>query len=157
MNQPSNESGLSSSWLLIAGLLLGAALLGFMAWDSSAARREHVAASGNVIELTAANWQSEVVQSKVPVLIDFGATWCLPCRQLEPTINRLAERFKGKVKVGKVDVDKSPEIAERHGVSGIPHIFIYHAGQQQESLPGPRSEDFYVKRLDTLLAHVGGR
>lgn len=157
MEQPPKESGLSSSWLLIAGLLLGAALLGFMAWDSSSARRDHAAATGEVIEVTGANWQSEVLDSKVPVLVDFGATWCGPCRELAPTIDRLAEHYKGQVKVCKVDIDKAPDIAQRLGITGVPHVFIFYAGQKQESLPSVRPQEAYTRKLDALLAHIGGR
>jgi len=159
MDQPPKESGFSSSWLLIAGLLLGAgaALLGFMAWDSSSKREHASAGSGAVIELTAANWRSEVLESKVPVVVDFGATWCGPCRDLAPTIDRLAERYKGKVKVCKVDVDKASDIAREYGISGIPNVMIFDAGQKQESLEGLRSENTYVRKIDALLAHLGGR
>jgi thioredoxin 1 len=157
MNQPRLESGLASSWLLIAGLFLGAALLGFMAWDSSAAKRDYAAASGDVVEVTGANWQSEVLESKVPVLVDFGATWCGPCRDLAPTIDRLAEQYKGQAKVCKVDIDKAPEIAKRLGITGVPHVFIFYAGEIQESIPSVRPKEVYTRKLDALLAHIGSR
>jgi thioredoxin 1 len=157
MDQPPKESGFSSSWLLIAGLLLGAALLGFMAWDSSSKREHTFSGSGEVIEVTAANWRSEVLESKVPVLVDFGATWCGPCRDLAPTIDHLAAQYKGQVKVCKVDIDKAPEIAQRLGITGVPHVFIFYAGEKQESLPNARPKEVYTRKLDALLAHLGGR
>jgi thioredoxin 1 len=152
MDQPPKDSGFSSSWLLIAGLLLGAALLSFMAWDSTVAKRDRTAGSAEVIEVTDANWQSEVLQSKVPVLVDFGATWCGPCRALAPTIDRLAERYKGKVKVCKVDVDKAPELAEKFHVNGIPYLMVVIGGKHQAIERNMISEAGLAKTLDDVIA-----
>src|SRR5207247_3187192 len=74
-------------------------------------------ANANVIELTAANWEQEVAKSDKPVLVDFWAVWCGPCRMLAPTIDKLADQFAGKVKVGKLNTDHSPEIAVKDGIN----------------------------------------
>lgn len=87
-------------------------------------------ASANVITLNNDNWQSEVVNSKVPVFVDFWASWCGPCRALSPTIDKLADQFVGKVKVGKLNTDESQEIAIRYGISSIPAILIFNGGEE---------------------------
>src|SRR5882757_6738944 len=79
-------------------------------------------ASANVLELTTGNWEDEVVKSDKPVLVDFWAVWCGPCRQLGPTIDKIANVFAGKVKVGKLNTDQAQEIAIRHRISAIPQL-----------------------------------
>jgi thioredoxin 1 len=82
-------------------------------------------ASANVVELTADNWETEVVKSDKPVLVDFWAVWCGPCRALAPTIDRLADQYAGKVKVGKLNTDEAPDIAVRYGISSIPQVMLF--------------------------------
>jgi len=77
-------------------------------------------ASPNLKEFTSDNWQQEVVQSDLPVVVDFWAPWCGPCRQLTPIIERIATQFAGKVKVGKLNVDDAPDVATQFGVTSIP-------------------------------------
>ena len=80
------------------------------------------------IELTVDNFQSEVVQSPIPVLIDFWAPWCAPCRMLGPVIDQLADEYAGRLKVGKVNVDEAGALAEQHGISSIPTLVLYKDG-----------------------------
>jgi thioredoxin 1 len=87
-------------------------------------------ASANVIELTTENWEKEVVQSDKPVLVDFWAVWCGPCRLLAPTIDAIAEQFKGKIKVGKLNTDDHQDIAVRYGISAIPQVMIFKGSDQ---------------------------
>ena len=80
------------------------------------------------IILNAGNFETEVLQSDIPVLVDFWATWCGPCRMLAPTISRIAEEQEGKVKVCKLDVDEIPEIAAKYGISSIPTLKFFKKG-----------------------------
>ncbi len=80
------------------------------------------------IILTKQNFEQEVLQSDKPVLVDFWATWCGPCRMLAPTIEKIAEEQEGVVKVGKVDVDEEPELAVKYGISSIPTLMVFKDG-----------------------------
>ncbi|MFO0807116.1 MAG: thioredoxin [Gemmataceae bacterium] len=82
-------------------------------------------ASQNVAEFTVDNWQKDVVESDQPVLVDFWAPWCGPCRMLTPIIDRVADQFAGKAKVGKVNVDENPDLAMKYDVTTIPRIMIF--------------------------------
>ena len=82
------------------------------------------------ITLTAENFEQEVIQSELPVLVDFWATWCGPCRMVGPVVAEIAEEFEGKVKVGKVNVDDEEELAERFGVQSIPTIILFKGGEE---------------------------
>ena len=109
-------------------------------------------ASANVVELTTANWEQEVVKSDKPVLVDFWAVWCGPCRALSPTIDKLADQFAGKVKVGKLNTDDNNEIAIRYGISSIPSVLLFNGGDQpSEKLVGVRPEGEFVKMLNRVL------
>jgi thioredoxin 1 len=110
-------------------------------------------ASANVVTLTAANWEQEVVKSDRPVLVDFWAVWCGPCRQLSPTIDKIADDFNGKVKVGKLNTDDAQEIAARYRISAIPQIMIFKGSDQpvERPSPGVKSEADIVKLLNKVL------
>jgi thioredoxin 1 len=109
-------------------------------------------ASANVLELTTENWQKEVVESTVPVLVDFWAPWCAPCRALGPTIDKVADQFAGRAKVGKLNIDENQEIAIRYGISGIPQLFFFHGGDQPMSrFAGLKGEPELAKELNRLL------
>jgi thioredoxin 1 len=107
-------------------------------------------ASANVKEFTSANWQSEVENSAQPVLVDFWAPWCGPCRAIAPTIERIADQFAGKVKVGKLNTDEAQELAVNFRISGIPTILIFKGGKETTRL-GPSSEAEFVRALNSVL------
>jgi thioredoxin 1 len=110
-------------------------------------------ASENVLNLTADNWEQEVVKSDVPVLVDFWAVWCGPCRQLTPTIEKIANDFVGKVKVAKVNTEDAPEIAAKYRISAIPQIMVFKGSDQPIDRPSPgvKSEAEIVKMLNRVL------
>ena len=81
------------------------------------------------IVLNNSNFQSEVLESDVPVLVDFWATWCMPCRMLAPVVEEIAEAAAGKYKVGKVNVDEAPQLAQKYGIMNIPTVMVFKNGQ----------------------------
>ena len=90
------------------------------------------------IKLTTANFDNEVIKSDIPVLVDFWATWCGPCRMLGPVIEELAEEYEGKVKVGKVNVDEEPALAAKFDISSIPTVMLFKNGKVTETVVGFR-------------------
>ena len=90
----------------------------------------------NATAVKTADFEKEVLQSEVPVLVDFWAPWCPPCRAISPTLDVVASEFEGKAKIVKVDVDDEPEVAARYGVSSIPALLLFKGGQQVGQLVG---------------------
>jgi thioredoxin 1 len=88
------------------------------------------------VELTSATFDEEVLRSEVPVLVDFWAAWCGPCRQVAPVMDRIAEEYEGAVKVAKVNVDAEPGLAASFGVSSIPTIALFEPGQPPKAVVG---------------------
>ena len=99
-------------------------------------------ASENVFNFGDDNFDAEVLKSSVPVLVDFWATWCAPCKAIAPTIDALAAEFAGKVKVGKVNVDESQSIPSTYGVRGIPTLILFKDGKVVDQVVGavPKSQ-----------------
>jgi thioredoxin len=108
------------------------------------------------IEITEATFDSEVGQSSEPVLIDFWAAWCGPCRAVAPVVESIADDYAGRLKVGKVDVDSEPGLAMRFGVSGIPAIMLFKGGQVVARAVGARPKAALVSAL-ALDDHVEGQ
>ncbi len=104
--------------------------------------------SDKVLALSDANFDREVLQSDLPVLVDFWATWCSPCKAIAPLIDTVADEYAGKIKVGKVNVDENPATPGKYGVRGIPTLILFKGGSVVDQVVGaiPKSQ------LDALIA-----
>ena len=107
--------------------------------------------AGNVVEFSDANFQSDVLESAVPVLVDFWAPWCGPCKALAPTIDTLATEFLGKVRVGKLNTDDNPGTPSNYNISGIPTVILFKGGEEVGRIVGLASKDKLVSSLNKLL------
>ena len=107
--------------------------------------------SDKIEAATDATYEETVVESDLPVLVDFWAPWCGPCRAVGPVLEQIAEKYAGKVKVVKVNVDENQQIAASLGVRSIPMIVLYSGGQIQETVIGARGANFFEGILDKLL------
>ena len=106
--------------------------------------------AGSVIEITDANFETEVKNSSQPVLVDFWAEWCGPCRMLAPTIEELAEEYKGRVKVGKLDTDASRDTATQFGINAIPTLILFNEGEAVDTKVGMVSKKELQAALDKV-------
>ncbi|HEX5446024.1 MAG TPA: thioredoxin [Pirellulales bacterium] len=106
----------------------------------------------NVTEFTDTNFQAEVVSSGQPVLVDFWAPWCGPCRMIAPLIEELASEYAGSVKVGKLNIDDSPNAAGQYGVSSIPTLMVFKGGEVVERFVGVQPKNRLQKALDAAKA-----
>ena len=103
------------------------------------------------IKLTTSNFEGEVVKSNVPVLVDFWATWCGPCRMVGPVISQIAQDYDGKIKVGKVDVDAEGALAAQYGIVSIPTIIMFVDGKPVDKLIGAHSQDDFEDMIEKYI------
>ncbi len=103
------------------------------------------------IEFTDANFDQEVLKSNVPVLVDFWAVWCGPCKMIAPFVEELAGEYQGKVKIGKVDVDNNPNISMTYGIRSIPTILIFRDGKIADQIIGAVPKQAIAQKLDAQL------
>jgi thioredoxin 1 len=103
------------------------------------------------IEVDVATFNREVRESQLPVLVDFWADWCAPCRMLAPIVEQLAEEYEGRLKVARLDVDANPELATEFGVMSIPTLMIFKRGEPVERLVGYRPKDQLKRAIDKVL------
>jgi thioredoxin 1 len=108
-------------------------------------------ASNAILEVTDANFDQEVLNSESPVLIDFWAAWCGPCRALAPVVDEIASSYQGRVKVAKMDVDKNMSTPQRYGVRGIPTLLIFKGGQVREQIVGFVPKEQIAQALEKNL------
>jgi thioredoxin 1 len=103
--------------------------------------------SASIVEGTDSNWKTEVESSGVPVMVDFWAPWCGPCRMVSPVIEKLAGKYSGKIKVVKVNVDDNQELAMKYDIMSIPTIMLFKDGKAVDKAIGAAPADFYEKLL----------
>lgn len=108
-------------------------------------------AGAATVEFTDTNFDSEVLKSDKPVLVDFWAEWCMPCKMLTPTIDQLATEYAGKAKVGKMDTDSNRQTALKYGINAIPTVILFKNGQPAQKFVGLTKKDAFKSALDALL------
>ncbi len=104
-----------------------------------------------VVVVSEDNFEQEVLQSDVPVLVDFWATWCVPCHMVAPIVERIAERYAGRLKVAKLDVDENQELAIRYQVMAVPTLLFFKNGQVVDRIVGAVGEQAIAQKVETLL------
>jgi len=109
-------------------------------------------ASENVKEFTDGNFEAEVLKSDQPVLVDFWAEWCMPCRNLAPVVESVADEFKGKARVGKVDTDANRGISMKYGITAIPTVIVFKSGQVVKKFVGFQKKDTLAAALTEAAA-----
>ncbi len=107
--------------------------------------------NNDVVVLTSDNWKQEVAESQVPVLVDFWAQWCPPCRMIGPAIDALAASYAGRAKVAKLDIDQNPDVAATFGVRSIPTLLVFKDGQVVDQQIGAVPQSFIARMLDQQL------
>jgi thioredoxin 1 len=103
------------------------------------------------VELTESNFEQEVIKATTPVLVDFWAVWCGPCKMIAPIVDELATEFEGKLKIGKVDVDNHQQIAMQYGIRSIPTLLIFNGGKVVEQIVGAAPKKALLDKLSKHL------
>ena len=110
--------------------------------------------SDYVTEVSDSSFDKDVLQSDKPVLVDFWAAWCAPCRMLEPTVDAVAEKYMENARVVKVNVDDNPSISQRYGIKGIPTLILFKGGKEEERVVGATSKEAIARMIEKHVAGV---
>ena len=105
----------------------------------------------NEIELTDANFEAEVIKSDLPVLVDFWAPWCGPCRMVAPIVEEIAKEYDGKLKVGKLNTDDNRQVASQFGIMSIPTLMIFKGGERKEAIIGVQPKQVLTEKIDMVI------
>lgn len=103
------------------------------------------------LQLTENNWEQEVIQSDKPVLIDFWAPWCGPCRMVAPIVSEIAQEYADKLKVGRLNTDEEPGVAVKYGIMSIPTLMIFKNGEVADQIIGAAPKEYFTQKLDEIL------
>jgi thioredoxin 1 len=101
----------------------------------------------NILDVTDVNFDDEVLKSPLPALVDFWAVWCVPCRMIAPSVEKIAAEYKDKLKVCKMDVDQNPKVPSRYGIRGIPTLLLFQDGELKETIVGAIPKDKIVAAI----------
>lgn len=113
-----------------------------------------MATGNNLIEGTSQNWDTEVMNSDTPVIVDFWAEWCGPCRMVAPVFEELSHEYAGKLKFVKLNTDQNQDISARYGVMSIPTLGIFHKGQAVDAVVGALPKDHLKSKIDQALTKI---
>ncbi|MCX7785816.1 MAG: thioredoxin [candidate division WOR-3 bacterium] len=104
------------------------------------------------IELNEKNFQQEILDSSLPALVDFWASWCMPCQMIASIIDELSKEYQGKLKVGKVNVDNEPKLAEKYSIMSIPSLMLFKNGQVVDTIVGAVPKSYLVEHIEKILS-----
>jgi thioredoxin 1 len=104
------------------------------------------------VEVNESNWDEQVLKSELPVLVDFWAEWCGPCKMIAPSVHDLAVEYDGKLSVGKLDVDSNPNIATKYGIRSIPALIFFKNGKPVDQIIGAVPKGVLKRKVDTVLS-----
>ena len=107
--------------------------------------------AGAVVEFSDANFEQEVIQAATPVLVDLWAAWCGPCRMIAPIVEELASAYRGKIKIGKLNVDDHPQVAAQFRVMNIPTLLLFKGGQEVDRIVGVVPREELTRRIDRVI------
>ncbi len=107
---------------------------------------------GNAVNITTQSWDEEVIKSDLPVMVDFWAAWCGPCKMIAPTIEELAGEYDGKLKVCKINTDENPEISSQNQIMGIPSLLFFKDGKLVDKIVGAASKKQFKEKIEAILS-----
>jgi thioredoxin 1 len=108
--------------------------------------------AGKTVAVTDADFEQKVLKSDVPVMVDFWAPWCGPCRAVAPTLEELAAQYEGKIVIAKVNTDENPRYAGQYGVMAIPTMIIFKNGEEVDRIQGAGPKSFYTPRIESVIS-----
>ncbi|MBA3321551.1 MAG: thioredoxin [Pyrinomonadaceae bacterium] len=111
--------------------------------------------SEHVTDVSDNSFEQDVLQSDSPVLVDFWAAWCAPCRMLAPTVEAVAEKYTGNARVVKLNVDENPSVSQRYGIKGIPTLILFKNGKEEERVVGATSKEAISRMIEKHIAATG--